>query len=174
MKTLLYLTDKYVFFWRGQKPPEEIAGSVYTCAYRFAFCSVPQARQLLALFGPALDMRSLLSVRHGIQTVTWDQSRIQERACELLQTGELLVERRWMQSSNGKARPAQPPPLPVRRTISVPPSVTLPPTFSRSNNSEAQAASLLNAAVTGAPFCEECEKAKQILQTQSVTGASND
>ena len=107
------------------------------------------------------QLRSLLAEHSGAEDL-WriPDEQVLQRAGRLLVGRELLVGIEWRGRLPAVATEDQPP---AQAAAPAPPApateVEDPATFSSTHDGATQAAALRNAAATGMPFCEECERA---------------
>ena len=164
MISILDGASKYCFYWRGDAPPPpEPDGPGQPRSMILQFSSESHARFLLQQLQQHAGFRGLAASDRSADPIRWSPDQILSHLARQLATGRLLVERRWRQMPAGPSNQISRVVVP-RKTNTVDATTTAdPPTFPPQHDPGSQAQTLADAADDGAPFCEECERARQQL-----------
>ena len=164
MISILDGASKYHFYWRGEAPPDpEPDGPGQPRSILLQFSSDSQARFLLQQLQQSAEFRRLAASDRSADPVRWSPDQVLSHLARQLATGRLLVQRRWRQMPAAPSAQISRTVVPRKTTQADAPSPVDPPTFPPQHDPGSQAETLADAAEDGAPFCEECERARQQL-----------
>ena len=123
------------------------------------FVSDSQATFFLRRFSQIWEFRKLLNHETSVNTSAWNLEQVFKGLSGHLRTRRLRIEKRWQPGPSTKTYVEAVLVVPRKEVVDRAPEQE-PSTFPAQHDPAAQSETLAGAAEDGAPFCEECEKAR--------------
>jgi hypothetical protein len=157
-------STEYLFYWAGTPVPPSSMSKFEEAPLGFG--SEQQAILFLRRFSELFGLRRLIAHRFPKQSHTWRNDDLHRKVAAELAAKRLKVLKRWEPAESSPPTVAPPTRVP-RREVVEQPAPNEPPTFLSNHDNDVQSEALIDAAMGGEPFCEECEKAKREAQASS-------